>query len=86
MAWTYSDWVTEATGSTTRLSKLRLHIQEVSDAIQSGDFAVQGLSVSKSSLQSYLSDLKADEEKLASQADKASGRTVGWSRAKARLY
>lgn len=32
MAYTYSDWVTQTTRS-TRITRLRLHIQEVSDLI-----------------------------------------------------
>lgn len=32
MAWTYSDWITQG-GTTQRVARLRLHIQEVSEQL-----------------------------------------------------
>lgn len=63
MAWTYSDWVTQTT-SATRLSRLRLHIQEVSDKLQ-GRASGDGISYDPGQLRQYIKDLREDERTLA---------------------
>lgn len=64
MAWTYSDWITQTSGS-TRLSQLRLHIQEVSNAIQANQtINVNGRQIGKFALVDYLKQLRADEKEL----------------------
>lgn len=69
-AWTYSNWITLAAGSTARLERLRLHIQEVSDRISQGNFSSEGKAHAYDYLQSYLSDLhkREKEESVASAA------------------
>lgn len=69
MAWSYSDWLTESYGS-TRLSKLRSHIQEVSDAL-SAELTAGAQSRSTHAVQRYLDTLLAKlprEERLCDQA------------------
>ncbi len=76
-AWTYSDWVTFESGSATRLSRLRSHIKEVSDYIQTGGYTVQGRSHTKAELVDYLETLirlEKDEAAITAAA-------VGTSRA-----
>jgi hypothetical protein len=60
-SWTYSDWITYATGDSLRLSRLRLHIQEVSDRISAGNYATEGKSHDFGSIASYLADLQRKE-------------------------
>lgn len=87
--WTYSDWITSASGSTTRLTRLRLHIQEVADRIASGTFIQEGKEQHKELLQKYLADLLEREESEAAvtaTADTGTSATqVGWTRGRARL-
>lgn len=68
-AWTYSDWITYATGNATRISRLRLHIQEVSDRISNGSFATEGKSHDYGLLQDYLAELMRTETAEASIGD-----------------
>jgi hypothetical protein len=68
-AWTYSDWITYASDSATRLSRLRLHIQEVSDRISSGSYASEGKSHDYGFLQDYLAELMKKEKSEATIAD-----------------
>lgn len=84
MAWTYSDWITKATGSSERLERLRLHVQEVSDHV-SGSYSVPGISKSASELVTYLNGLKQDEQREAQTTEEADGTRVGWSRGRALL-
>lgn len=60
--WTYSDWITYDVGNATRLSRLRLHIQEVSDKISRGNFAQGNVSHDYSSFIPYLESLKVAEQ------------------------
>lgn len=66
LAWTYSDWVTYdiSTDGTTRLSQLRLHMQEVSDKIEK-ERTAGGRTSSSHALERYLEGLKEDEKTLA---------------------
>jgi hypothetical protein len=77
LAWTYSDWITQTTDS-TRLTRLRLHIQEVSDKITQ-EVSSGGNSRSSSALQAYLADIRKEEKSLAAAVSGASG---GVSRAR----
>lgn len=62
-SWSYSDWITQ-TDTETRLSRLRLHMREVSDMVgrekSAGDMAT-----SSRELRAYLADLKKEERDLA---------------------
>lgn len=84
-AWTYSDWITFETGNASRLSRLRLHIREVSDEISTGSFAVEQKSHDKALLQAYLSELLKKEAVEATAAGVSSGTRAGWTRGKAAL-
>lgn len=61
MAWTYSDWI--STDGSSRLTRLRLHIQEVSDAL-TASYQSDGTSYNPAHLNSYLSSLHAQEASL----------------------
>lgn len=81
--WTYSDWVTYDPGSATRISRLRLHIQEVSDRISQGDFTTEGKAHSYGYLESYLKELHSKEkEETATSAGTSSSRSVMFTRGK----
>ena len=82
-AWTYSDWITYETTSATRLSRLRLHIQEVSDKLSSGSYSIPGFSTSKGELVSYLDRLRVDEPLVAQAVQRATGARVGFTRGNA---
>lgn len=62
MAWTYSDWITQ-TSADTRLSRLRLHIQEVADAL-TASYQSDGTSYNPAHLNTYLSGLHQQEAGL----------------------
>lgn len=79
-AWTYSDWITYSSGDATRLSRLRLHIKEVADAISTGNYSVDNKTHEKDLLQRYLDRLIAQEKAEAAVAD---SKRVGWTRGKA---
>lgn len=68
MAWTYSDWIT-LTGA-SRLTRLRQHIQEVSDAMTATTIS-NGETYNPAHLQSYLDRLTGKEAALA--AERAGG-------------
>ena len=70
--WTYSDWVT-LDNSPTKLARLRLHIQEVSDRLSSGSYTVPGFTSSKSDLVTYHDRLGKAEEKLAASPSATAG-------------
>jgi hypothetical protein len=84
-SWTYSDWVTFETGSATRISRLRLHIQEVSNKIKSGSYAVEGKSHDLGIVESYLKELMRSEAREAAASGITSGNRAGWTRGKAGL-
>lgn len=83
MAWNYSDYVTysPATDGATRLSRLRSHIQEVSDKI-TAEMSSAGASYAARERRAYLDGLKREEielEKrlgLAESANAQAGRLV----------
>lgn len=70
MAWTYSDWVTLS--GTTRLSRLQLHIQEVSNKLTE-NYSIAGRSKQVDPLQKYLETLQARESQLGGNAPRANG-------------
>lgn len=78
--WTYSDWITYERSSASRLSRLRLHIQEVSDKLSSGSYSIPGFSTSKGELAAYLDRLSSQEEVEASAVGRATGARVGITR------
>jgi hypothetical protein len=55
VAWTYSDYESQSTDA-ARLSRLRLHKQEITDQIAK-DYAVAGRSVQTAHLVSYISTI-----------------------------
>lgn len=59
MSWQYSDYITYDRGQ-ARLDRLRLHIQEVSDAFVAGS-TVDGTTYQPAHLASYLADLRTTE-------------------------
>ena len=79
-SWDYSDWITYAAGSSTRLTRLRLHIKEVSDFISTGSYSTEGKSQSKDFLQDYLKNLLAKEKDEAATAEQTSGNRVTFTR------
>ena len=79
-AWTYSDWITKASASAERLERLRLHIQEVANAMATGDYTITGRQVQKYYFETYLKGLKNDEQREAAATDVAQGTRLGWSR------
>lgn len=82
-AWTYSDWVTYDTGSATRLTRLRLHIQEVSDAISTGNYSNTKGSRDKDAIERYLESLHRKEAEEASAAGAAAGTRAYYTRGRA---
>lgn len=74
-AWTYSDWITQATDA-LRLSRLRLHIQEVSDSLaRVKTTEEQDRTTERFDLQNYLESLHVEEKALRSTVGAAA--TVG---------
>lgn len=84
-SWAYSDWITKASGSSDRLSRLRLHVQEVSDEIASGSYAQEGKSKEKGLLESYLRTLLETERRESTSIEAVAGTRVGWTRGRALL-
>jgi len=79
-AWTYSDYVTSDYGA-TRLSRFRLHVQEVSDAL-SAEMAAGGMSRSTHALERYLASLKKTEPDEIRRSKEAAGASVVFTRAR----
>lgn len=65
MAWTYSDYVTYNPGS-TKLSRFRLHVQEVTDAL-SQEMSTAGNSQSSYAIERYLARLMDLEPKIVAE-------------------
>lgn len=89
MAWTYSDWVTEGTGTALRLSRLRLHIQEVSDKVQGQKYSADGgttLDNRDHSLGRYLDSLHRREKTEEAAVERAAGRRPLFSRGRPRTH
>lgn len=75
MTWTYSDWITQPTPG-TRLTRLRLHIAEVSEVASGVAVSKDGASRDPSNAREYLATLMEREEKLDKQAQTASAGLV----------
>lgn len=75
MAWTYSDWRSQTT-SAAKLSRLRLHMQEITDAIHTRTVQVgaDGKSLSRETLMGLLTSLEGQEKSLAAAAATGGGR------------
>jgi len=71
MAWTYSNWTSQST-SAARLTRLRLHVTEVSDKVGQ-ELAADGKSVGSSALQAYLGALLTRMDKLEGRSASAIG-------------
>ena len=75
LAWTYSDYITYDPGS-ARLTRLRLHIQEVTDAIKNPQrLTISGKDLTKYDLRKYLEGLKAEEKQSSSSTKNNFGMT-----------
>ena len=82
MAWTYSDYITLGPTS-AGLTRLRLHIQEVTDAI-TADVSSDGKSMSSGNLVTLRDSLTKERERLAGMPG-ASGVGIGGGMTIARL-
>lgn len=71
--WTYADWVTE-TDLSTRLTKLRQHIAEVSQRILEMESRSKKVGAAT---HEYLTLLHKKEKELEDRVDRASNRGVG---------
>ena len=86
MAWTYTDWASQATDA-LRLSTLRSHIAEVSGSVETRADAVgsDGKSMTRPQLLQYLQLLLSERDRLEGKSSRASagGRSyVQFSRAR----
>jgi hypothetical protein len=79
-AWTYSDWVTYEPGSASRLTQLRLHIKEVSDALSTGNYSNPKGAHDKSYLQDYVADLLRKEASEAAVVGISTDIRTSWTR------
>jgi hypothetical protein len=89
MAWVYSDWITSTyPPGAARLAQLRLHIKEVSDALEK-EKSVDGQNFSTRQYGAYLELLLKLEKDEQARADAISGestsKTAGFTRGKALL-
>lgn len=73
-AWTYSDWITLTTAA-AQLTRINLHIQEVSDKIQA-DVAAHGYSRQSHPLNDYLKGLMAERKSLLKASAIGGGRSL----------
>lgn len=76
MAWVYGDWRSQGT-SAARLARLRLHLQEVGDALLSRATSVtaDGKSMTREQLQTYYDRLDEREQSLAAAGSAGGGRS-----------
>lgn len=81
--WTYSDWITYESGTATRLTRLRLHIKEVSDRISTGNYSNQKGSHDKDALEKYLELLHRDERSESAAAGATNGSRAYFTRGRA---
>lgn len=82
MAWTYSDYVTHDYGA-TRLTRFRLHVQEVADKL-SAEMSAMGRSYSTTGIQQYLDSLRKAEPEETQRCKLAGGDHVIFTRARPR--
>lgn len=71
--WTYSDWVTLS--GAARLTRLRLHVQEVADALHSRSTAVSadGKSMTREQLVQYYESVARREREMGAAAGGSAG-------------
>jgi hypothetical protein len=74
VAWTYSDYITYADAA-AKLTRLRLHIHEVTDKI-GREQSAGDMSTSSTALQKYLQDLKNEERSLSGATSDSSDPTL----------
>ena len=75
MAWTYSDWPSQTTLA-ARLTRLRLHYEEVADMI-GREVSADGKAVSSNANQQYLDRLMTQLDKLEERVQLAGGDSGG---------
>lgn len=80
--WTYSDWITFDQDSSSRLTRLRLHIQEVSDFISTGNYSKGGRNLDKKFLQDYLDTLFKKEAAETTVSGGSTGKAAAFTRGK----
>lgn len=80
--WTYSDYIT-LTDQAAKLTRLRLHIQEVSDSI-GREISGDGKSKSENNITQYLAELRKEEKELAAVPGVGNGYNGGISLSRAR--
>lgn len=80
MASEYRDWITYASGSSTRLSRLRLYIKDLQAAVEKGSYTVEGRSWSSAEIRQHLALLLEAEKAEAAAADTAAGDRVFFTR------
>lgn len=68
MAWTYANWPSQSTPA-LRLTRLNLHIEEVSQKVQQ-ELGADGKSRGSSSVQNYLDTLFAERDKLEKRVER----------------
>lgn len=73
MAWTYNDYTTLS--GADRLTRLQLHISEVSAEITGPNYSVAGRSVDRRVLVEYYDKLKIEEKLMGGQSVRANGRS-----------
>lgn len=78
MAWTYSDWDQQST-TVARLTRLRLHIQEVADKIQA-DVSAHGYSRQSSPNNQLYESLVAQKAVLEKRLDGAGNGGMSYAR------
>ena len=78
--WDYSDWITYEQSNSLRLSRLRLHIQEVSDFISTGSYSKGGRNLDKKFLQDYLDTLFEKEKDENSVGGSSNGNQSAFTR------
>lgn len=84
--WTYSDWITYAPDDSSRLTRLRLHIKEVSDALRTGSYEVGDTSVDKDLIQDYHASLMDTLKSEEASAPSTTSKRTYWTRGKMGVY
>lgn len=71
-AWTYADYITYERSDATRLTRLRLHIQEITQAIDN-EMRTGGDDIESRELRMMWADLKKEERELSALQASLSG-------------
>jgi hypothetical protein len=84
-AWSYSDWDTNYTaGSAAQLARLKLHIQEITDRISTGNYSNPKGSHDKNVLLELLKLREADRNRLEASVGVSSGIRSPFTRGRSR--